>query len=127
MGEVIGHGFLTQTQCLCDLTIALALDNELEHLCLTLGQMRWKRWTCRTPRLRGKSTKLTMDLVCGMGHPQFLKQGKRLTQQIPCTPCASLTTSCEFKIGSCEKGACQFWLQSFVLSRCLGLGQMHRC
>ena len=42
MGEVIGHGFLTQSQCVCDLAIALALDNELEHLSLTLGQMRRK-------------------------------------------------------------------------------------
>ncbi len=49
MGEVIGHGFLTQTQCLSDLTIALALDDELEHLNLTLGQMSRKRWACRAP------------------------------------------------------------------------------
>src|SRR5438874_9359281 len=69
MGEVIGHGFLTQTQCLCDLTIALALDDELEHLNLTLGQMSRKRWARRAPRWRGKSAKLTKDLVCGMGHP----------------------------------------------------------
>src|SRR6184192_3297558 len=80
MGEIIGHGFLTQTQRLCDLTIALALDDELEHLNLTLGQMRRKRWACWTPRLRGKSTQPTKDPVCGMGHPQFIKQSQRLTQ-----------------------------------------------
>src|SRR5258708_39374377 len=110
MGEIVGHGFLTQTQCLCDLTIALALDNELEHLSLTLGQMCRERWACRTPRLRGKSTQLTEDVACGMGHPQFLKLGKRLTQQIHCTLCASMTTSCELKIASCDKGACPCWL-----------------
>src|SRR5438067_627334 len=120
VGEVIGDGFFGEAQGLCDLAIALALDDELEHLSLALGQMRWKRWACWTSRLRGKSMKPTKDLVCGMGHPQFLKQGKRLTQQLLCTPGTSLTASCEFKIGSCEKCARQFWPQSFALSRCLG-------
>ena len=100
MGEVIGHGFLTQCQYTCDLTIALALDDELEHLSLTLGQMRRKQWACWAPLLRGKSTQLMKDLVCGMGHPEFLKQGKRLIQQILDTPGTSSTTPCEFNMGS---------------------------
>jgi len=46
-----------------DLAIAPAFDDELEHLGFTLGQMRRKRWACRAPRLRGKSTQLTKDLA----------------------------------------------------------------
>src|SRR5947207_2643354 len=63
----------------------------------------------------------------GMGHPEFLEQGKRLTQQILDTSGISLTASCEFKIGSCEKCTSQFGSQSFALGRCLGLGQVHHC
>ena len=49
VGEVIGDGFFGEAEGLGDLTIALALDDELEHLNLTLGQMSRKRWACRAP------------------------------------------------------------------------------
>src|ERR1700686_3537350 len=104
MGEVIGHGLLAQSQCVCNLAIALALDHELEHLSFTLGQMRRKRWKCRAPCWRGMSTQPIKDLLWGMGHSQFLKHRKRFFEQILGTPGTSLTTSCEFNIGSCEKG-----------------------
>ena len=39
VGEVIGDGFFGEAQGLCDLAIAFALSDELEHLDLTLGQM----------------------------------------------------------------------------------------
>ncbi len=38
VGEVIGDGFFSEAQGLCDLAIAFALGNELEHLDLALGQ-----------------------------------------------------------------------------------------
>jgi len=54
MGEVIGHGLLTQSQCLGDLTIAPPLGNELEHRDLALGQVGWERWGERLTRLMRK-------------------------------------------------------------------------
>ena len=54
VGEVIGHGFLTESQVMRDLAIALALDNQLEHRHLALGQMSWKRCVCPTFWTRGK-------------------------------------------------------------------------
>ena len=39
VGEVIGDGFFGEAQGLCDLAIASALRNELEHLGLALGQV----------------------------------------------------------------------------------------
>jgi len=38
VGEVIGDSFFGEAQGLCDLAIAFALGNELEHLDLALGQ-----------------------------------------------------------------------------------------
>ena len=46
VGEVIGDGFFGETESLCDLAIAFALRNELEHLDLTLGQMGRKNRRC---------------------------------------------------------------------------------
>ncbi len=52
--EVIGHGFLTQSQSMRDLAIALALRNQFEHCHLALGQMSWKCRMCPTSWIRGK-------------------------------------------------------------------------
>src|SRR5712691_68951 len=52
--EVIGHCFLTESQGMRDLAIALALGNQLEHRHLTLGQMRWKLCVWLRSWTRGK-------------------------------------------------------------------------
>src|SRR5260370_32021007 len=54
VGEVIGHSFLTESQGMRDLAIALALGNQLEHRHLTLGQTSRKRCVCQTSWTRGK-------------------------------------------------------------------------
>jgi len=46
VGEVIGNGFFGEAEGLCDLAIAFALGDELEHLDLTLGQMGRKNRRC---------------------------------------------------------------------------------
>src|SRR6266568_6264909 len=62
-----------------------------------------------------------------MGHPQFLKQGKRFPQQLLSMHDASLTVLCELNCGSCEEGACEFRAQAFALSDLLGSAQVHPC
>src|SRR5881227_3312351 len=62
-----------------------------------------------------------------MGHPQFLKQGKRFPQQFLGMYDASLTVLCELNRGSCEQGARAFRAQSFALSDRLGSAQVHPC
>ena len=46
VGEVIGDGFFGEAQGMCDLAIAFAQGNELEHLDLTLSQMGRKNRRC---------------------------------------------------------------------------------
>ena len=41
VGEVIRHCFFTEPQLLGDLTVALPLNDELEHLRLTRGEISW--------------------------------------------------------------------------------------
>ena len=48
MGEVIGHGFFTESQAVGDLAIALALGNQLEYPYFSLGEMSWKHRVCPT-------------------------------------------------------------------------------
>src|SRR6266702_6755890 len=62
-----------------------------------------------------------------MGHPQFLKQGKRLPQQLLCIHNAFLTTLCKLNRGSCEQGACKFRAQVFAPSDRLSAAQVHPC
>ena len=50
MGEMIGHGFLAQSQCLGDLAIASTLGDELEHSELAAGQVSWEWWGERPTR-----------------------------------------------------------------------------
>ena len=46
VGEVIGDGFFSEAEGLCNLAIAFALRYELEHLDLTLCQMGRKSRRC---------------------------------------------------------------------------------
>ena len=50
VGEVIRDGFFGEAEGLCDLAIAFAQGNELEHLDLTLGQMGRKNRRCDETR-----------------------------------------------------------------------------
>ena len=63
VGEVIGHGFLTESQGMGDLAIALALGNQLEHRYLTLGQTNWMCCVCPTSWTRGKRAYPTEGMV----------------------------------------------------------------
>src|SRR5260370_175388 len=62
-----------------------------------------------------------------MGHPQFLKQGKRFPQQLLSMDDAALTVLCELNCGSCEQGAREFRAQAFAPSDRLGSAQVHSC
>src|SRR2546421_10645632 len=61
MGEMIGHGFLTQPQYLGNLAIALPLDNELEHCDLAPGQVGRERRREGMTRLMRKSAELSTN------------------------------------------------------------------
>src|SRR3989442_4331532 len=62
-----------------------------------------------------------------MGHPQFLKQGKRFPQQLLSMHDATLTVLCELNRGSCEQDAREFGAQAFALSNCLSSGKVYLC
>ena len=55
MGEMIGHGFLTQPQYLGNLAIASPLDDKLEHCDLAPGQVGRERWGEGITRLMRKN------------------------------------------------------------------------
>lgn len=53
VGEVVGHSFLAQSQCLGDLPIAFPLGNQLEHGVFAVGQVGrewWGEWLTRLVR-----------------------------------------------------------------------------
>ncbi len=85
MGQVIGHSFLAEPEEMRDLAIASAVGNQLEHCCLALGQVGWKRWACQSGWVMRKSAQPTADTVGRFPHPQFLKQDQGAVQQIPRT------------------------------------------
>src|SRR5712692_2730201 len=62
-----------------------------------------------------------------MGHPQFLKQGKRFPQQLLGMHDASLTVLCDLNSSSCEQSAREFRAQAFAPSDRLGSAQVHPC
>jgi len=54
VGEVIGHGFLAQSQCLGDLAIASPLGNKFEHGEFAPSQASREWWGERLTRLMRK-------------------------------------------------------------------------
>jgi hypothetical protein len=63
VGEVIGHGFLAQPQCLGDLAIALPLSNQPEDRHLPAGQVGRERWSEGVTSLMGQRTQSAAQQV----------------------------------------------------------------
>ena len=64
VGDVIGDGFFGEAQGLCDLAIAFALGDELEHLDLALGQVGGKSRGREGTGYVGKGVQSPTHLLC---------------------------------------------------------------
>src|SRR5207248_1022032 len=127
MGEMIGHGFLTQTQSLCDLAVALALSNEPEDLYLSRGQAGWQHGSERITRLVCQRTQAPAHLAYRAGHAEFLEESKCLLELLPGAGGIALTTTCFFEVRLSHECPRQFRAQSLAPGIGLSRSQVIRC